>query len=106
SLLLYSYAGEKMPWLSIHIDLPLLLFAGKTVGALAPRIPWSQLRRSPALLIGPLTLLIVLALRTFLAGGDPASGVDRDARLLSTLSAGAAAAGMLVAIWYLLRRAS
>ena len=32
SLFLYSWAGEKMPWLSMHILLPLMLLAGMTVG--------------------------------------------------------------------------
>ena len=32
SLFLYSWAGEKMPWLTIHILLPLMLLAGMTVG--------------------------------------------------------------------------
>ena len=32
SLILYSWAGEKMPWLTIHILLPLMLLAGMTVG--------------------------------------------------------------------------
>lgn len=32
SLLLYSWAGEKMPWLSIHITLPLILLAGSFLG--------------------------------------------------------------------------
>ena len=32
SLVLYSWAGEKMPWLSIHILLPLMLLAAIMVG--------------------------------------------------------------------------
>lgn len=32
SLLLYSWAGEKMPWLTIHIALPLILLAGLVLG--------------------------------------------------------------------------
>lgn len=32
SLLLYSWAGEKMPWLSIHITLPLILLAALFLG--------------------------------------------------------------------------
>lgn len=32
SLGLYSWAGEKMPWLSIHILLPLMLLAGLALG--------------------------------------------------------------------------
>ncbi|HLZ21449.1 MAG TPA: flippase activity-associated protein Agl23 [Ktedonobacterales bacterium] len=33
SLFLYSWAGEKMPWLSIHILLPLMLLAGIALAA-------------------------------------------------------------------------
>lgn len=32
SLLAFSYAGEKMPWLTIHIAMPLILAAGWAVG--------------------------------------------------------------------------
>jgi uncharacterized protein (TIGR03663 family) len=32
SLVLYSWAGEKMPWLSIHITLPFILLAGLALG--------------------------------------------------------------------------
>lgn len=32
SLLLYSWAGEKMPWLSVHIIVPLILLAGLFLG--------------------------------------------------------------------------
>jgi uncharacterized protein (TIGR03663 family) len=32
SLVLYSWAGEKMPWLSIHITLPFILLAGLAAG--------------------------------------------------------------------------
>src|SRR5579884_54346 len=32
---LYSWAGEKMPWLLIHVELPLLLLAGYFVGVAA-----------------------------------------------------------------------
>jgi uncharacterized protein (TIGR03663 family) len=32
ALLIYSYAGEKIPWLSVHVALPLILLAGKFMG--------------------------------------------------------------------------
>ncbi len=32
SLLIYSYAGEKVPWVSIHISIPLVLLAGSYLG--------------------------------------------------------------------------
>jgi uncharacterized protein (TIGR03663 family) len=34
SLILYSFSGEKMPWLSLHIALPVILLSGIFVGRL------------------------------------------------------------------------
>jgi len=34
SLILYSYFGEKMPWLSLHIALPMILLGGTFIGRL------------------------------------------------------------------------
>jgi uncharacterized protein (TIGR03663 family) len=53
SLGLYSWAGEKMPWLSIHLLLPLMLLAGMVVGIALERSvtfvrqAWEQLRQDP-----------------------------------------------------------
>jgi len=38
SLIAYSVAGEKMPWLTVHITLPMLLTAGFSVGFLVDRV--------------------------------------------------------------------
>ena len=38
SLLLYTIAGEKMPWLILHIALPLILLSSKFVGKLMDRL--------------------------------------------------------------------
>lgn len=41
---MYSWAGEKMPWLTIHIDLPLILLAGLFLGTvLTSRALWPRL---------------------------------------------------------------
>ena len=75
SLFIYSWASEKMPWLSIHILLPLMLLAAialervmvgvvalaqrlveRRAGSLMPVTPWMRL--SPAVLILALMLLI------------------------------------------------
>ena len=60
---LYSWAGEKMPWLSIHIALPLILVAGSFLGAVL-----TSRRRWLITGIGTLfTLLLVLEIHsTFL----------------------------------------
>ncbi len=42
SFLLYSYAGEKMPWLLVNVVLPFILLAGKALGSLLERQPWQR----------------------------------------------------------------
>ena len=43
SLVAYSFAGEKMPWLTVHIALPLLLSAGWGFGYLVEVTPWHKI---------------------------------------------------------------
>ncbi|MFQ5615719.1 MAG: glycosyltransferase family 39 protein [Anaerolineales bacterium] len=47
SLLAYTVAGEKMPWLTFHIALPMILLAGWALGRLIEGIDWKafQTRR-------------------------------------------------------------
>jgi predicted membrane-bound mannosyltransferase/sugar lactone lactonase YvrE len=45
SLVAFSLAGEKMPWLTIHIALPLILGTAWAVGWLVETIPWGDLAR-------------------------------------------------------------
>lgn len=50
SLAAYSLAGEKMPWLTVHIALPLLLSAGWGIGFLFDSTPWKDMRRNRGVL--------------------------------------------------------
>jgi sugar lactone lactonase YvrE len=43
SLLAYSIAGEKMPWLTVHITLPMILLTGWALGQVVKRLNWSKL---------------------------------------------------------------
>jgi uncharacterized protein (TIGR03663 family) len=43
ALLIYSWAGEKMPWLTIQIALPLTLLASVTAWQMAAAIDWRSL---------------------------------------------------------------
>lgn len=43
SLVAFSLAGERMPWLTVHITLPLLLSAGWGLGYLIDTTPWRAL---------------------------------------------------------------
>jgi uncharacterized protein (TIGR03663 family) len=40
SLFIYSWAGEKMPWLMVHPTLPLIVFSGKFAGDILGRVQW------------------------------------------------------------------
>ena len=38
----YTLAGEKMPWLSVNVALPLILLGGKFLGDIVGRVPWRK----------------------------------------------------------------
>src|SRR5271157_109928 len=44
SLVAFSVAGEKMPWLTINIAMPMILAAGWAVGWLVETVQWGQVR--------------------------------------------------------------
>lgn len=48
SLIAYSLAGEKMPWLTVHIALPMLLTAGWGFGYLFETTPWYKFKENKA----------------------------------------------------------
>jgi uncharacterized protein (TIGR03663 family) len=43
SLALFTYAGEKMPWLTIHIAMPMILAAAWGFGWMIESVPWGRL---------------------------------------------------------------
>jgi uncharacterized protein (TIGR03663 family) len=43
SLAAYTVAGEKMPWLTVHIALPMLLASGWGLGFLVDSTPWKKI---------------------------------------------------------------
>lgn len=57
----YSWAGEKMPWLNMHLATPLHLLAGWALGRLA-RADWGAIRRRRGLwllFLGPAALYLL-----------------------------------------------
>ncbi len=73
TLLAYTLASEKMPWLLVGVVLPLIFLAGKYLGDLADRLSWRQvLRRGPGALMFLIPLLLagtVYLLRIYLNPG-------------------------------------
>jgi len=61
ALVLYSWAGEKMPWLVIQPVLPLCLLAGWFLGPIIERTDWRALWQGGAPLLGLLLLIIGFA---------------------------------------------
>ncbi len=96
SLVAYSIAGEKMPWLTVHIAVPMLLAAGWGLGFLVDSIPWQRIATIKTLL-AVLLLVILLsalagALGSLLGPTPPFNGNTQEALesssqfLLSTLA--------------------
>jgi len=57
SLLAYTIAGEKMPWLTVHIALPLILVTAWALGQLIEKVDWRSFAEKRGWVV--LALLIV-----------------------------------------------
>ncbi len=64
TLLVYTYASEKMPWLVVHSALPLVILGAQAVDPLAERLrrPWGMMPRQWAV-----TGLVLLVISVFVA---------------------------------------
>lgn len=45
ALFAFSIAGEKMPWLTVHITLPMILLTGWGLGQVIERLDWSKFQQ-------------------------------------------------------------
>jgi uncharacterized protein (TIGR03663 family) len=73
SILLYTFAGERMPWLTVHIALPLILLAGWALTHFLAAVPWSRFREASPWFISALAVfgLVSLVRGIGYALGDP-----------------------------------
>jgi sugar lactone lactonase YvrE/4-amino-4-deoxy-L-arabinose transferase-like glycosyltransferase len=82
SLLAYSIAGEKMPWLTVHITLPMILLSGWSFGYLIDTTDWAIFRTKKGWLMAGLLLIFVPALlsslRALLGDSPPFTGKSLD----------------------------
>lgn len=67
----FTIAGERMPWLTVHITLPMLLLTGWVVGLLIERIDWRTFASRRGWLLLLLLILFFISL-----GGSLASWLD------------------------------
>ncbi len=62
TLIVYTIASEKMPWLIVNLSLPFILLAGKYLGELAERVRWGEVWRRgyAALIVFPSLVLVAV----------------------------------------------
>jgi predicted membrane-bound mannosyltransferase/DNA-binding beta-propeller fold protein YncE len=62
SVVAFTLAGEKMPWLTFHIALPMILWGGWGIGQLIDRTDWEGLRQRKALLVVLVLAVFVMSI--------------------------------------------
>ncbi len=62
STIAFTIAGEKMPWLTYHITLPMLLITGWALGQVVERMDWEQFRQKRGWLLIGLTVVFLCGL--------------------------------------------
>ena len=94
----YTYAGERMPWLTVHIAIPLILLAGWGIGQAIDSIDWKQFRSDRGAVVALLAVLAILGLaRAFgylLGSPAPFQGSELDQLETTTGLITAAAVGI------------
>jgi predicted membrane-bound mannosyltransferase/DNA-binding beta-propeller fold protein YncE len=104
SVAAFSYAGEKMPWLTYHMTLPMILITGWALGHVVEAIDWDALRRQHVWIVLALMTVFVTSLTMSLLaifgatppfqGKDLASLQATGNFLLPVIAAIASAAGL------------
>ncbi len=109
SLMAYSIAGEKMPWLTVHITLPMILLSGWFFGNMIDSFDWSAFKTKKGWLsIGILAILVpafASALRSLLGDNPPFAGrsLDQLAATAEFLIAIIAVVGCAVGLYLVLK---
>jgi DNA-binding beta-propeller fold protein YncE len=106
SLLAYSAAGEKMPWLTVHVTLPMILLSGWVLGKFLDGVKWRAFREGRAWAVAGLLALALLALAAalgYLLGANPpfrGVGYEEIQSTIGFLVAVLMAVGAVVAVTY------
>ncbi|MEE9216121.1 MAG: flippase activity-associated protein Agl23 [Anaerolineales bacterium] len=102
----YSFAGERMPWLTVHIALPLIFLAGWAFGRFIESVNWTRMKNSRGWLLALLILVLAIstsrALGYLLAPEAPFQGSTLNELRVTNgfLAAAGVALGSVIAIVY------
>ena len=73
-----SYAGEKMPWLTYHMALPMILITGWALGHMVDAIDWDDLRyRRPWIVLALASVFVTSLTMSLLAVFSPTPPFQR-----------------------------
>ena len=72
TFVIYTIAGEKMPWLLVNITLPMIVLAGRFLGEVVERTDWRRVVSHGGLLAVP-GVPVFISLLWFAAMHNPAS---------------------------------
>ncbi len=99
---MFSWAGEKMPWLLVHLVVPQAFIAGRLVGDMADRLDWVAFRERGWMLAGLLALFVLVAGAALLPFGlqDAAGALQSSMPLLAVVVLAVVAYGL----WLLWRQ--
>jgi uncharacterized protein (TIGR03663 family) len=106
SLIAYSIAGEKMPWLTVHITIPFILLAGWGLGQVIEHLDWLNLRENGIRVLVFLAIFFISLygiLSSLLGDSPPFQGksltqLSSTGFFLLSLITGAASFGWLIII--------
>ncbi len=62
AFVIYVLAGEKMPWLTVHLSLPMIFISSWVFGFWIRRVDWTRLGASKGLVLGGLLLVVGIVL--------------------------------------------
>ncbi len=101
AIVIYSWAGEKMPWLTVHITLPFIFLAGHVVQTVLGKFNGAYARQNGGLLLGGALLLAIPALAALLIV-DPFRGQSIQAiqETLQFILSLAVLVGLGWVVWY------
>ncbi|MEX1018010.1 MAG: flippase activity-associated protein Agl23 [Litorilinea sp.] len=100
SWLAYTIAGEKMPWLLVHIATPMCIFGGWWLGRLITGIDWSRVREAGGLwIVGAVPVVLLLLAALARAWPEPGRTVDALATTMRAVVAVVVLLGVLWAVW-------
>jgi len=98
SLFAYSFAGERMPWIAVHIALPLIFLAGWAFGKWVESVDWGVLKSSQGWITFGLILIVYFAfmkaLDLFTGPNPPFQGNEQDQLAQTTAFLAALAIGI------------